>query len=95
MNNIDIIFSDLKEDFALKNTDLYKADNICAVQVGSLNGGLDIGIDFDSFVKGDLEFSMKTFKTHIINQLTILNCQVKNIDVVQNELDGSISIGVR
>lgn len=95
MNNVDIIFSDVKDDFALKNTDVYKANNICSVQLSSLNGGKTIGIDFDQFVKGDLEFSMKTFKTHIINQLTVLNCQVKTVDVTQSDLDGSISIGVR
>lgn len=95
MNNVDIIFSESREDFKAEITDKYKGQNICQVQLGSLNGGTSIGIDFDQFVKGELEFSMETFKAHILNQLTILNCQVKRVDVKQNELDGSISIGVR
>lgn len=95
MNNVDIIFQSDRNDFKAEATDKYKGQNICQVQVGSLNGGKTIGIDFDQFVKGELEFSMETFKSHVLNQLTILNCQVKRVDIKQNELDGSISIGVR
>lgn len=95
MNNIDIVFSEKKEDFKVDNTDKYKGQNICQVQLGELNGGKSIGIDFNQFVKGELEFSMETFKAHILNQLTVLNCQVKRIEVKQNDLDGTITIGVR
>lgn len=95
MNRDDIIFDVDKGDFRREATDKYKGQNICYVQLGSLNGGKEIGIDFDQFVKGELEFSMKTFKAHILNQLTILNCSVTSIEVQQNDLDGSIKIGVR
>lgn len=95
MNNIDIIWDEERQDFKVEETDKYKGQNICLVQLGSLNGGRDIGIDFDQFVKGELEFSMETFKAHVLNQLTILNCQVKNVEIEQSELDGSIRIGVR
>jgi len=95
MNKYDVIFDSAREDFRLVDTDVYKGENICSVQVGSLNGGPDIGIDFDQFVKGELEFSVKTFKAHVLNQLTILNCEVNSIKVKQNDLDGSLSIGVR
>lgn len=94
MNDLDIIFSENKEDFKTENTDIYKADNICSVQLGSLNGGLDIGIDFDQFVRGELEFSIDSFKAHILNQLTILNCRVNRVNIRQNELDGELIIGV-
>lgn len=93
--NIDIIFDSKREDFAASPTDKWKGQNICSVQLKSLNGGREIGIDFDQFVKGELEFSMKTFKTHIIQQLTALNCSVKRVDVSQDDTTGSISIGVR
>lgn len=95
MNKDDIIFNVDKGDFKREATDKYKAENICVVQLGSLYGGKDIGIDFDQFVKGELEFSVNTFKAHILNQLTILNCSVTSVDVTQSDLDGSISIGVR
>lgn len=93
--NVDIIFDVEREDFAAEKTDKYKGENICMVQVGSLNGGKSIGIDFDQFVRGDLEFSVATFKAHIIQQLTALNCTVKSVEVTQNDLDGSLKIGVR
>ncbi len=93
--NVDIIFDVEREDFAAEKTDKYKGENICMVQVGSLNGGKAIGIDFDQFVRGDLEFSVATFKAHIIQQLTALNCTVKSVEVTQNDLDGSLKIGVR
>ena len=95
MNKFDIIFSPDRKDFKLEPTDKYKGQNICSVQLGSLNGGPSIGIDFAQFVKGEIEFSLKTFQTHIINQLTVLDCSVSSIDVTQNDLDGSMSIGVR
>lgn len=95
MNDLDIIFNEDREDFKAENTDVYKADNICQVQLGSLNGGIDIGIDFDQFVRGELEFSMETFKAHILNQLTILNCRVTRVTVQENDLDGKLTIGVR
>ena len=94
MNDLYIIFSEEKEDFKVENTDVYKANNICQVQLGSLNGGTDIGIDFDQFVRGELEFSMETFKAHILNQLTILNCRVTRVTVQDNDLDGKLTIGV-
>lgn len=95
MNNVDIIFNDEREDFKSVETGVFKGQNICSVQLGSLWGGQDIGIDFASFVKGDLEFSVKTFKAHILNQLTILNCTVNKIDVIENDVDGMLKIGVR
>ena len=95
LENVDIIFDSNRADFAAEKTDKYKGENICNVQLGSLNGGRTIGIDFDQFVRGELEFSVDTFKAHIIQQLTALNCTVKSIDIKQNDLDGSISIGVR
>lgn len=94
-NDVDIIFDTGRQDFATEATDTYKGENICSVQVGSLHGGPNIGIDFDKFVRGELEFSIETFKSHVLNQLTALNCSVKRVDVIQNETDGSISIGVR
>lgn len=95
MSNADIIWDEKRKDFKVEETDKYKGQNICLVQLGSLNGGKEIGIDFDKFVKGELEFSMETFRTHVLNQLTILNCQVKKVEIEQDELDGSIKIGVR
>lgn len=95
MNNVDIEFNAESQDFVVKATDVYKANNICSVQLGRLNGGPDIGIDFDKFVKGELEFSTTTFRAHVLNQLTVLNCQVTRVDVQQNDLDGTITIGVR
>lgn len=95
MNNVDIIFQSGRNDFKTEATDVFKGQNICQVQLGSLNGGPSIGIDFDKFVKGELEFSMETFKSHVLNQLTIMNCQVKRVDITQDEIDGTISIGVR
>lgn len=93
--NVDVIFDAEREDFYPQKTDKWKGQNICNVQLRSLNGGLDIGIDFDLFVKGELEFSMETFKAHILQQLTNLNCTVKHVDVSQDDTTGSISIGVR
>lgn len=95
LENVDIIFNLDREDFVAEKTDKYKGENICKVQLGSLNGGKAIGIDFDQFVRGKLEFSVATFKAHIIQQLTALNCTVKHIDIHQNDLDGSMEIGVR
>lgn len=95
MANKDIFFDSQKQDFKTPETDKFKGKNICTVQLGSLNGGKIIGIDFDKFVKGELEFDMATFKAHIIEQLTLLNCQVTSVEVIQNDLDGSMKIGVR
>lgn len=93
--NVDIIFDEERKDFKAVPTDKWKGQNICMIQLSRLNGGREIGIDFDQFVKGELEFSMDTFKAHIIQQLTALNCSVKQVSVQQNDLTGSISIGVR
>ncbi|MBO4726295.1 MAG: hypothetical protein J5598_01685 [Clostridia bacterium] len=95
LENVDIVFDAERADFAAEKTDKYKGENICNVQLGSLNGGKSIGIDFDQFVRGQLEFSVATFKAHVIQQLTALNCTVKSVDIQQNELDGTITIGVR
>ena len=73
LENVDIVFDPNRADFAAEKTDKYKGENICNVQLGSLNGGRTIGIDFDQFVRGELEFSVDTFKAHIIQQLTALN----------------------
>lgn len=94
-NNVDIIFSDARQDFKAEPTDIYKSENIASVQLGSLNGGPEIGIDFDRFVKGELEFSIDTFKAHVLEQLTILNCDVRRVSVTRDKVDGTINIGVR
>ena len=93
--NVDIIFDEERKDFKPETTDKWKGQNICMIQLGHLNGGREIGIDFSQFVKGELEFSMDTFKAHIIQQLTMLNCSVKQVNVDQDDLTGAISIGVR
>lgn len=95
MNKIDIVFDVARADFAVQETDVYKGENICSVQLGHLNGGPEIGIDFAQFVRGELEFSVATFKAHILNQLTILNCNVNTVTVTEGDLEGGLQIGVR
>lgn len=92
--NKDIIFNEGMQDFKLEATNKYQANNICSIQLRELVGGPDIGIDFSKFVKGELEFSMKTFKSHILEQLTSLGVTVSKVDVEQNDLAGTLNIGV-
>ncbi len=79
MIDINIPANVATSDLTVTDTDLFKASNVLAVQIGSLEYAPDFGIDLDFFLSEDFEFQDESFKSYLIQVLANNNINVTDL----------------
>lgn len=63
----------------MSNTDVFKAENILNIQIGSLYYAQDLGIDLARFVNSDVNIQPETFRAYTIQELTRQGVQLQTV----------------
>lgn len=66
---IDIVSSETGKDLGIQNTQVMRAKNILAVQLGSLEYAQTVGIDLKYFLSDEFKFQNESFKAYLVEVL--------------------------
>lgn len=82
---IDIISSPQGRDMGVLNTQLSKAGNVLAVQLGELEYEPDFGIDLKYFLTEDFKFQNESFRAYLVERLANFGINVDSmLEVIEN-----------
>lgn len=73
------IYLDKNGFLQMSNTDVFKAENILNIQIGSLYYAQDLGIDLARFVNSDVNIQPETFRAYTIQELTRQGVQLQTV----------------
>ncbi len=76
---IDIVRVYPGEDLGMFDTDVERAKNILAVQIGALSYIPDFGIDLKYFLSEEFEFQNESFKSYLVQRLADYSVNVSSV----------------
>lgn len=76
---IDIVSSIYGQDIGIYDTQTMQAQNILAVQLGSLEYAQDLGIDLRYFLSEDFKFQNESFKAYCVEVLANRGINVSSV----------------
>lgn len=79
------IYLDDNGDLQIANTDVFKAENILNIQIGTLYYAQTLGIDLARFIDPGIEIQPETFRAYTIQELTRQGVQLETVSTVIDE----------
>ncbi len=81
-----IDITDINEDIEIFDTQVKRAENIVATQLGKLTYEPDFGVDLEYFLSPDYEFQNSAFTAYILQRLAEQSVNVATVTTIINKL---------
>ncbi len=81
-------------DMVMRDTAVFKAANVCSIQLGALEYAPDFGVDLKFFVQSDLQFQNESFKSYLVERLIQSQVNVNDVTEVVEKLNSNFLFNV-
>jgi hypothetical protein len=81
-----IDITEITDDMGVLDTAVFRAQNVLAVQLGSLSYAPDLGIDLNYFLSEDFQFQNESFRAYLLQRLAEQSVDVLSVTEAVNAL---------
>lgn len=85
------IYLDNNGNLQVANTDVFKAENILSIQIGTLYYAQTLGIDLARFIDSDVAIQPETFRAYTIQELTRQGVQLETVETATDNFIATIT----